>query len=213
MPSRSGGGTILHLECLVDVLLGDRGNHAVLLEQAVLAEQPAPIDGPLTQGDVVGLGTCEVEQSRPQLIPTHRPDIDLHAFASEKGRLGLPGSEHLRRLGHLYHEGSHRTRVIGHDHDVDVPNGLGKAPNRATGNGHSHRGQASQAGGQGSSQRQRLDQRGAPILAVKAETLDCLPDLLLGDLPHPRKLTQTLRTRSRLEAHRCPRHPDRCGAA
>ncbi len=193
-------GNELHPQRLVDLLLGGGSDQPVLLEQPVLAEQPAPFDGPLAKGDVVSLGSGEIEEGRPHLILAHQANVDLHPLAGEERSLGLPGAQELRGLRHLEDERSHRCRVVGDDHDVDVPDRLGEAPDRAAGHGGRHRGQGSQPRGKRSCQGKRLHQRRPPILAVEPETLDRPADLLLRDLAHPGQIAQSLLCDGRTEA-------------
>jgi len=114
----------LHLESLVDVILGLGSDQLPILEEPVLAEQPPPIDGSLTQSDVVRLGTGEIEKSRAQLTGLHSADIDLHSFPGQKRGLGAAGPDHLGSLGQADDELGDGCWVGSGDNDVDIPDGV-----------------------------------------------------------------------------------------
>ena len=128
-------GNRLHLQSLVDVILGLGSDQLPILEEPVLAEQPPPIDGSLAQSDVVRLGPREIEKSRAQLTGLYGADIDLHALSGQKRGLGPAGPDHLGRLGQADDELGHGCGVGGCDNDVDVPDGVRESADLATRHG------------------------------------------------------------------------------
>ena len=164
----------VHAEGGVHLLLGGGGDDLAGLRvlQPVLVEQPAGGHRPLPQVDVVLLRPGEVDAGGAELPRGDHPDVDLQPAVGQHRGLGWAGGDHLgrhRQGGRRLH---HRRRLIGGDHDVDVPDGVAEA---AEASAHLHLGhpvEGGEVGGALPGDGQRLDDRGAPVLAVEPEPLD-----------------------------------------